>query len=75
MAGMAATERNGMNYTISIKWSTEDVQQERPDLLDWQAAEVLDAVKNKHDAETGVNWAVINYWADELFPVIEGEAS
>lgn len=54
---------------IAIIWSIEDIQGERPHLSDEQAREVLQMVKRKHDANIGVNWEVLKYWADELFPV------
>lgn len=59
---------NNADNQIAIIWSIEDVQQERPDLSDEQAMEVLKKVKDKHDATIGVNWDVLRNWADELYP-------
>jgi len=53
---------------IQITWDISDVKSERPDLNDEQAMEVLKRVRDKHDADIGVNWATISTWADMLFP-------
>lgn len=53
---------------IRIAWHIEDVAEIRPDLSVEQSREVLAAVREEHDAEIGVNWDVIRYHADELFP-------
>jgi hypothetical protein len=53
---------------IAIIWYVEDVQQERPDLTDEQAREVLRQCKRHHDACIGINWDVIRIHADILFP-------
>ena len=53
---------------IAIIWDVKDVQMLRPDLDDYQAMCVLGAVENKHDASIGVNWDVLEFWADELYP-------
>lgn len=58
--------------SIEIVWSTEDVQEVRPDLDESQAYEVLIAAKKNHDSTTGINWDVLEGWADYLFPY-EGE--
>lgn len=54
--------------TISIVWGVEDVQEERPDLTDDQAWEVLQRVKRYHDANIGINWDVLRTTADIMFP-------
>jgi hypothetical protein len=53
---------------IAIIWSIEDVQSERPHLTDEQAMEVLQRIKNKHDAELGVNWTTLGIYADMMYP-------
>jgi hypothetical protein len=53
---------------IAIIWDIADVQSLRPDLNDDEAMDVLYAVDNKHDASIGVNWDVIQYWADTIYP-------
>jgi hypothetical protein len=58
---------------ISIGWCIEDVQSIRPDLTDEQATEVLLRIERKHDANIGVNWDVLQAWADEMFPNKEDE--
>jgi len=52
---------------ISISWSTEDVQEVRPDLTADQAWQVLQAAKKHHDATIGVNWSVLECHAQMLF--------
>jgi len=52
---------------IRIEWRASDVQAERPDLTEAQCMEVLNSVKNKHDANHGVTWDIIRGHADMLF--------
>jgi hypothetical protein len=53
--------------TITIKWHITDVQEVRPDLTDDQAREVLWHAKRYHDANEGINWAVLEAHADFIF--------
>lgn len=55
--------------TIAIEWHIDDVFSERPDLSAEQALDVLQYIKNNHDANIGVNWDLINYVANLLYPV------
>lgn len=57
-----------MTDTITITWSIEDVKDVRQDLSDDQCRAVLHWVKKHHDANVGINWEVLKYWADELYP-------
>ncbi len=61
------------NNSISIVWSIEDVKGIRPDLNDDQCMKVLRMVEDKHDATFGVNWDMIEDWADHLYPWEESE--
>ena len=54
--------------TIAIEWGIEDVLSERPDLTDDQAWHVLETCYFEHDANEGINWIVINGWAEYLYP-------
>jgi len=54
--------------SIAVKWCVEDVQSIRPDLADEQASAVLQAADRCHNAEVGINWDVLRFHADELFP-------
>jgi len=54
--------------TIEIVWSTEDVQEVRPDLDDDQAYNVLLLAERKHDANIGISWQTLEIWADYLYP-------
>ena len=57
---------------IAIVWSTEDVKQECKWLNDEQALDVLQAIEHRHDACIGINWEVIYYTAEKMYP--EGES-
>lgn len=59
---------NKQEYTIQISWSTDDILDQRDDLTFEQAKQVLDALKNNHDASTGINWDVINDTCDSMYP-------
>jgi hypothetical protein len=49
-------------------WAIEDVKGIRPHLTDNQAWEVLERVRDKHDAERGITWTTLETVADDLFP-------
>jgi hypothetical protein len=53
---------------IANLWHIDDVRQERPDLTEEQAWSVLQACEDRHDANIGINWEVIQMHAEELFP-------
>jgi uncharacterized protein YpuA (DUF1002 family) len=57
-----------MEYTISIKWGDDDVRHQASQmgvtLTDEQIINVLNLVKNNHDADYGVTWDTIE-WAIE----------
>lgn len=61
-----ATEKPKKEITIS--WHIEDVQSIRPDLNDEQAFEVLEDVKNNHDASLGICYLTLEIYAEQLFP-------
>lgn len=52
--------------TIEISWHIDDVKSIAEDLTDEECRQVLEAVKNNHDATIGVNWDTLKYWADEV---------
>jgi hypothetical protein len=56
---------------IAAIWSIEDVQQERPDLTDDQAWEVLKQVEHCHDCNYGITWDHLQIAARDLFPEAE----
>jgi hypothetical protein len=56
---------------IAAIWHIEDVQSERSDLTDEQCMEVLLECERRHDAGIGINWDVLCYHADNLFPQLE----
>ena len=58
---------------MAIFWAIDDVKSVRPDLTDDQCMKVLDRCENKHDAEIGINWFVIETQADYMFPIAQGQ--
>jgi len=61
------------NDEIAIVWSVDDVLQECDWLNREQALEVLHDLKHNHDATIGINWEVIRYTADCMYPDKEAE--
>ena len=55
-------------HSIFIEWCIDDVKEVREDLDDEQAMEVLEFVKDKHDATLGITWDTLEYAADYLYP-------
>jgi hypothetical protein len=53
---------------IFIEWCIDDVKDVREDLDDDQAMEVLEYVKDNHDATIGVSWETLQSAADLLYP-------
>jgi len=58
---------------ITITWAVEDVLEIRPDLTEDQAMEVLENVEQNHDAEVGICWDTLAFWADSMFRRAEAE--
>lgn len=69
LAGITKAQKEPELYEILIIWSTEDVLTIRPDLTHVEAFRVLRKVKAQHDANIGVTWKVLNFWADTLYPL------
>lgn len=61
-------DRSQMVKEIAIYWHIKDIQNVRSDLSTEQACIVLQHLKKNHDASIGINWDVIDYAADILFP-------
>ena len=53
---------------IAIIWSVEDVMQECYWLTREQALDVLRRIDQNHDATIGINWEVIYYNAERMYP-------
>lgn len=53
---------------IAIIWSIEDVKEQRPDLTDAQAWEVLQSCRQNHDCNYGLTWEHIDSTAEQLVP-------
>lgn len=58
----------GVKNSIFIEWCIDDVKDVREDLDDEQAMEVLEFVKDRHDATLGITWRTLEYAADYLYP-------
>ena len=56
---------------IAIVWDIIDIQQERPDLDDDEAMEVLLLAEDKHDANYGIGWETLRDHAHCLFPLMD----
>ena len=69
MAHMKQTE-TGVWY-LADDWHIEDVKNVRPDLDDDQCLDVLEALADDFDANNGINWEVIEYTADGIYPTTE----
>ena len=57
-----------LDQRLIITWSVEDVYHIRYDLTFEQAKKVLENAGRKHDSEIGINWGILEYWANELYP-------
>lgn len=54
--------------TLQDPWCVDDVLGQRPDLTEDQACEVLGFMAEKFDANIGINWGVIDFAAEYLYP-------
>ena len=52
---------------IYVEWHISDVKDNHEGLTDDQCREVLQRVKYNHDANTGINWDVIDATVNQLF--------
>lgn len=55
-------------WYLADNWFIEDVQNVRPDLERGQCLEVLRMLADRFDANIGINWELISFWADEMYP-------
>jgi hypothetical protein len=55
---------------IAIVWTADDVQGQADQLgievTEGQIRDVLYHLKNKHDANIGINWGMIDYWIQNV---------
>ena len=54
--------------TLQDPWHVDDVFNQRPDLTEDQAIEVLRRLAHNFDANIGINWDVIDSCAEYLYP-------
>ena len=66
---IAKDEFYNQETQIAIPWSIEDIKNDRPDLTDEECLDVLHVIKEKHDANIGVNWEVLEYYTNTLYPI------
>ncbi len=52
--------------TICIEWGVDDIRSLGYTCTDQEGMEVLDAVKNNHDANHGINWDVLTEYCEEF---------
>lgn len=52
--------------TICIEWGVDDIRSLGYTCTDEEGMEVLDAVKNNHDANQGINWDVLKEYCEEF---------
>ena len=52
--------------TICIEWGVDDIRSLGYTCTDEEGMEVLDAVKNNHDANRGINWDVLKECCEEF---------
>ncbi len=52
---------------VAVTWCCEDVKHVRPDLTEDQCWEVLQQVKDIHDAQWGISWTTLETVARDLF--------
>lgn len=57
-----------LKKAVAIVWTIDDIKDRRPDLTDEQAALILTQMQKHHDATIGINWDVIDCYAEALFP-------
>lgn len=62
-------DTNGKPIGIAFNWLIDDVQNMRPELTDDESMKVLIACGRYHDANQGMNWDTIEFWANELFGI------
>ncbi|EFH5783321.1 TPA: hypothetical protein ACWQUH_004818 [Escherichia coli] len=53
---------------LIVMWHKEDIAEVRTDLTDEQCVQVMQKIRQCHNADVGVNWEVISTTANELFP-------
>lgn len=66
---LAKEEFYNQETQVAIPWSIEDIKKDRPDLTDEECLNVLFVIKEKHDANIGINWEVLEYYADTIYPI------
>jgi hypothetical protein len=54
--------------TLVDEWHVDDVFNQRPDLTEDRAIEVLALIAHNFDANIGINWDVIDSAAHYLYP-------
>jgi hypothetical protein len=58
-----------MKNSISVMWHIDDIKTIRPDLNNSESMQVLEFVRDNHDASIGINWDVLEDIAEILYPI------
>ncbi len=66
LMSMRMALKSELSTSIFSQWTIEDVLSLDDELTEEQCMEVLNAVKENHDAEVGINWDSIQYQIDKL---------
>jgi len=56
--------QNQLPDEINISWHFTDVQERDDSLTNDEARQVLQLIKQNHDATIGISWEVIDAWID-----------
>jgi len=56
--------RKQLSDEITISWHFTDIQEVDDTLTNDEAREILQLIKNGHDANIGINWEVIDSYID-----------
>ncbi len=63
-------DRSDDDYAISISWNVADIKRRAKEngieITTEQAIEILDCMAEKHGAEKGINWSIIDYYLEKL---------
>lgn len=70
---LAKDEFYNQETQVAIPWSIEDIKNDRPDLTDEECLDVLHVAIDEHDANNGINWDILQYHTNRLYPLVEEE--
>lgn len=65
---MAHTERIDGALVLRDDWHVEDILNQGPWLTTEQAEDILDSLADRFDANSGINWDIIDFWIEYTYP-------